>query len=98
MKQISKSFGSSSEKRAMTKYVFLHINHTITQPKDRVAAFEFPLLCFDTSCGINVNPIFLLITVLETYIMREQDTMSKFFRSCHNYFFSPLRCRLPTSL
>lgn len=32
---------------------------------------EFPLLFFNTSYGINVNVIVLLITLLETHIMRE---------------------------
>lgn len=32
---------------------------------------EFLLLLFDTSYGINVYLIVLLITLLETYIMRE---------------------------
>lgn len=32
---------------------------------------EFLLLFFNTSYGINVNLIVLLITLLETYVMRE---------------------------
>lgn len=53
------------EKRTKAQYIFLNINHNITQPRDEVAAPESPFLFFDTSCRINVNLIFLLIILLE---------------------------------
>lgn len=67
MKQTSKGFRSSvPEKKTKAQYIFLNINHNITQPRDEVAALESPFLFFDTSCRINVNLIFLLIILLET--------------------------------
>lgn len=34
-----------------------------------------------------MNLTFLLLRLLETYITREQDAVSKFFRHCYDYFF-----------
>lgn len=45
-----------------------------------------PLLFFAVNCRVNVNLMFLLIILPETYI-RESKTLFKFFRNTYNYVF-----------
>lgn len=45
-----------------------------------------------------MNLTFSLLRLLETYITREQDTVSEFFRHCYDYFFPSLRYREPPGL
>lgn len=51
-----------------------------------MAALGLPLLFFAVNCRVNVNLMFLLIILPETYI-RESKTLFKFFRNTYNYVF-----------
>lgn len=68
------------EKGPDTKYLFFITKHNIPHLVGKMAVLELLVLFFGANCRINVNLMFLLIIVLETYIRREQDPTSTFFR------------------
>lgn len=68
------------EKGPDTKYLFFIMNHNIPYLVGKMAVLGLLVLFFGVNYRINVNLMFLLIILLETYIRREQDPTSKFFR------------------